>query len=125
MNPQVVAGRRYVLGVIAVLLALHAYSVVAFYSVFGPVGVPQQVVRSLLTIVLAVFLYRGANWARWATGILCAVGTVWGAVMLVRLQPSGILVLGAMACAYAVCVIILMATPAVRAFFNFKRLQSA
>lgn len=66
---QTETGRRLVLAVIGSTLAVSALVFVAFNASQGPQRLPQQIGRFVLTVGLCVFLYRGANWARWVAGL--------------------------------------------------------
>jgi hypothetical protein len=48
-----------------------------------------RAVRFTLTCILVAFLFRGASWARWVTGALCAMGVLAGVVSLIALPAMG------------------------------------
>jgi len=57
-----------VLAVIVATLTLSVLVIVVFNTIQGAQRLPRQIVRFFLTVGLCVFLYRGANWARWVAG---------------------------------------------------------
>lgn len=98
----------------------------------GPGLLPYQTVLSSLIVALCVFLYRGANWARWAASILFSViglmslagGVVTGVVPVVVgavrlgsiiLDGLPLLVTGVVLASSAT---VLIFVPSVRAYFN-------
>jgi hypothetical protein len=119
MEPQTKAGRSLVLAVIVATVTLSVLSIVAFNMVRGSERLPQQIARLVLTLGLCVFHYRGANWARWAAGILFAMGGVASLLGVVALSTSmaGLLLL-VMGSVYGACAAVLLFVPTVRAYFG-------
>lgn len=120
MQPQTKVGRWLVLVVIVATLTLSVLVIVAFNTIQGPQRLPQQIVRFFLTVGLSVFLYRGANWARWVAGILFAlggVGSLVGGVLTLSTSMAGLLLL-VMGFVYVASAVILLFVPAVQAFFD-------
>ena len=56
--------------VIAVILGLTLYIIIAYNLVVGSNRLSLQLWRFFLWTGLCVFLYRGANWARWVASVL-------------------------------------------------------
>lgn len=118
--PQFASGRRLVLAIIVASLTLDVLVIVTFNFVRGAELLPQQIVRFLLTVVLYVFLYRGANWARWAAGILFSLsgfGALQEWFALVSISMAGLLLI-AMGLVYVASTVILLFVPSVRAYFS-------
>ncbi len=119
-------GRGMVLAVIAGTLTVSILVIVAFNIIQGPERLPQQIIRLLLTFGLCVFLYRGANWARWIAGILFAwggVGSLLAGALMLSSNMYGI-VLFAMGLVYVGSAIILLFLPAVRTYFGVGRARA-
>ena len=113
-------GQRIVIAVILAIVGLSLLTIVSFTSFRGTERLPQQIVRFLLTIALCYFLYRGANWARWVTVVLCGLGgpaAVLSGVALLPLGFPGVLLI-AMGLTYIVCAGILLFAPSVRVYFT-------
>lgn len=120
MELRTSTGRRLVLAIIVASLAISVLVIVAFTVARGTALLPQQIVRFLLTVGLCVFLYRGANWARWVAVILFALGGVMslvGASAPSSTSMSGLLLL-LMGLVYAASALILLLVPTVRAHFG-------
>ncbi|MEM7612593.1 MAG: hypothetical protein AAF270_12990 [Pseudomonadota bacterium] len=47
-----------------------------------PAPEAKDLIRTSMNVVLVLFLYRGANWARWVVGILCGLASVTGIYLL-------------------------------------------
>ena len=127
MQPQREVGRRIVLAVIVATLTMSVLIIVTFNAVQGPQRLPQQIVRFFLTVGLCVFLYRGANWARWVAGILFAMaglGSLLGGVaaLTTSMAGLGLLVMGLV---YVASTVVLLLVPTVRAFFGAGRATTA
>ena len=120
METRTERGRRLVLCVIAASLTISVFTIVAFNLRRGTERLPQQVVRLLLTVGLCVLLYRGANWARWAAGILFAVAGLASLLGGFRVLLNGVagLPLIAMGVVYVSSAAILLFVPAVRSHFG-------
>jgi hypothetical protein len=127
MQAQTETGRRLVLAVIVATLTLEVLAIVAFNTVQGPQSLPQQIVRFFLTVGLCVFLYRGANWARWVAGILYALGGLGSlvggvATLTTTMAGLGLLIMGIV---YVASAVILFFVPTVRAFFGAGKATAA
>lgn len=120
MSRQRASGRPFVLAVIFALLGLSLYSIGTFISVFGTVKLPQQIVRFLFSIALCICLYRGANWARWVTALLCLVTGAAFLVSIAVLQVRGsdAFQMIAMGTIYLASAGVLLIVPSVRAYFG-------
>lgn len=120
METKPEAGRRLVLAIIVASLALSVLAILVFNVARGPERLPQQIVRFLLTVGLCVFLYRGANWARWVAGILFTLGGVGsllvGSVALTT-SLAGLLLI-AMGLIYAGSAVVLFFVPPVQRYFG-------
>lgn len=113
-------GRWLVLAIIVASLSLSLLAIAAFNISGGPERLPRQIVRFFLTVGLCVFLYRGANWARWVAGILFALGglgSLIGGVAVLTTSMAGLL-LFVMGLVYLASALILLFVPAVRAYFG-------
>jgi hypothetical protein len=120
MQAHTEAGHRLVLTVIVATLTLSVLVIVASYTIQGPQRLPRQIVRFFLTVGLCVFLYRGANWARWVAGILFAVaglGSLVDGVGALTISVAGLALL-AMGLVYVASAVILLFVPTVQAFFG-------
>jgi hypothetical protein len=119
MASQSATGRRLVLGVIVVTIGLSALVIVATNLALGPARLPVQIVRFLLTVALSIFLYRGANWARWVGVVLFAIGGLSSLLLsLGGLPGTGAWLLLALGVTYLVCAGILLFVPSVRTHFG-------
>jgi hypothetical protein len=120
MVPQREAGRRLVLAVIVASLALEVLTIALFNLQLGPARLPQQIIRFLLTIGLCIFLYRGANWARWLAGVLFALVGPISLVLGLGTLPmtSGSLLLIVIGTVYMACAVILLFVPRVRMYYG-------
>jgi hypothetical protein len=120
MEAKPETGRRLVLAVIVASLTLSVLVIVAFNLGRGPERLPQQIVRLLLTIGLCVFLYRGANWARWVAGLLFALGglgSLLGGLAALSTGMAGLLLI-VMGLVYVGSAVVLFFAPTVRAYFG-------
>lgn len=109
-----------VLAVIVASLTMSLLVIVLFNLGRGPERLPQQIIRFLLTAGLCVFLYRGANWARWVGGVLFALGalgSLLGGLALLSTSIAGVLLL-VMCLVYSASAVILLFVPTVRAYFG-------
>lgn len=75
-------GRRKVLIVIALCVALSLLNILRLHLSVGTSRLPTQAVRFALTLVLVYFLYKGHNWARILWGVLCLL-----AIVVVQFAP--------------------------------------
>lgn len=126
MVDQEEAGRRWVLGVIGVSLAWPVFASAAFNAGLGSRGIAQNAVSLLITAALCVFLYRGANWARWVIGGLAALGGL-GALLMgfwdLAVGQGGLYFVTA-GIVDASIAIVLFLVPAVRLHFGVGRAGS-
>ena len=124
MEEQIKRGRRLLLTIIALMLAISLATIVFYNTVVGPERVTQQIVRFALTALLSFFLYKGHGWARWVTVLLTAIAAVTsfiaGASIFLLGDLSGIffLVMGAV---YAFCAGSLAFSRSIVAFINHQR----
>ncbi len=127
MEPQVERGRRLVLAVMVATLTLSVLVIGTFNIVQGSERLPQQIVRFLLTVGLCVFLYRGANWARWVASVLFVlggVGSLLGGIAVLSTSMTGLLLIG-VGLVYVASAVVLLAVPAVRAYFQVGHADGA
>jgi hypothetical protein len=120
MQVQTGTGRRLILAVIAATLTLDVLAIVTSSAILGPQRLPQQIVRFLLSIGLCVYLYRGANWARWVAGILYALaglGSLVAGLAALTASMAGLLLL-VMGLVYVASAVVLLFVPTVRAYFG-------
>jgi hypothetical protein len=99
--------------------------------------IPQQFIRSGVTIAIAYFVYQGARWARWLTVVLVGLGGLgfitMGAGMLFservraeavvspdQLAVGAVLSLG-VGVLWGISAVALVALPSVRDFFRQTR----
>ena len=125
MESKIATGRRIVLAVIVAILTLSVLSIFAYNVRLGPGHILQQIFRFLFTIGLCVFLYRGANWARWVVGILLSMAgvlAVLGGIALLLKARAGFLLI-VMGMVYLASAVALFFIPAVRAYFNLRKTQ--
>ena len=61
-------GRKLVIVVVVVVLAISVFSTAGFMLTEGATRAPQQLLRLALTVVLCIYLLRRARWARWTCG---------------------------------------------------------
>jgi len=119
MSSEIGGGRRIVLGVIVATLALSAVAIVAFNVLVGSERLHSQLFRFALTVLLSIFLYRRARWARWVAIALFAiagVGALLGGVVLLRSSAAGLLLLATGAIYLASSGLLLFA-PSVGSYF--------
>ena len=122
MDEQVDRGRKIVLAIIVATIAFSAFSIITFISTVGPQRLPFQVVRFFLTILLGVFLYRGAKWVYWVSVILFAFSGVTG-LMGAFLLGFTLMALGsvAMGIVYVLSAWVLVYSNNVRLFLEQQR----
>ena len=119
MNGKADRGRKIVVAVIAAGLSTSALVIFASILASGTDGIAWESVRFALAVLLSLFLYRGASWARWITIVLTgAAGIGWIIVALAQpLGPRpGVFLLG-VAAVYLVCAAALLLNGAVRLHF--------
>ena len=120
MDTQRQEGRGLVITVISATIALSVVAIVVYLITMGPKNLAQQIVRLILTVVLCVFLYRGASWARWVTIILFLLGGILlipSAIAALHIG-AGAYMLFAMGAVYFASAAILLFAPAVRTYFS-------
>ena len=122
MSSRDISGRPLVVGVIATTLSMSVIVILLYNIQLGPQALPQQMVRFLLTVGLCIFLYQGANWARWVAGVLFSLGGLGGLLGGLAAISTGLagLLLAIMGLVYAVCAIILFFAPTVRKYFGIE-----
>ena len=113
------AGERIVLYIVVATLSISAAVIAWTTLATGPEKLPVQLVRFALTVLLCVFLFRGASSARWIAIVLFALGglgaTVGGFAIL-RESAFGLLLL-AMGAAYLMNFALLAFNSSVKAHF--------
>lgn len=116
------AGHSLVL--LTIIAILFTEVVVIGYSTLA--GSMDQIgtdsIRLFVTIALCVFLYAGANWARWVTGILSILSVTRGLLTLIE-HPATIasrLSLLLLILMHATFVLLLLFVPAVKSYFATK-----
>ena len=115
-----VSGRPLVVAVIVASLSVSALVILSYNIRLGPQALPQQIVRFLLTCGLCVFLYQGANWARWVVGVLSGLGGLLSMIAgfaALMTNMAGLLLI-AMGLLYVACMIVLLFVPTVRKYFG-------
>jgi hypothetical protein len=103
-----------------IAVSLTLFSTVTFMIAQGTLRVPQQLTRLMLTVMLCIFLVRGASWARWTSAVLFLLGgllSVGGAAKLLGTPGSAWLMLG-FGAIYLYCAGVLLASRSVSAFFR-------
>lgn len=122
METQLTTGRKIVVGVIIATIALSLISIITSVLVDGQ-PLPAHLVRFLLTILLCLFLYRGANWARWIVVILLLLAgpsaVLAGLTLLPHPGSAALLII--IGLVYTTSAILLMFVPAVRAHFRPRK----
>lgn len=115
------SGRRIVLYIVLATIGISVVVIGLFVAANGLDTLPQRLVRLVLTVVLGVFLYRGAIWARWVSVVLygvASVGSVVGGLQLVSHgHPANGTPLVLMGVIYGASVLALLLVPSVRAHF--------
>jgi hypothetical protein len=89
----------------------------------GGVSIGGETARAVIWVGLLYLVYRGFRLTRWLVLIVAAVSAVASGVMLLRVGQQGftsILGVAIGALAPATGVAILLASPAVRAFFTYQ-----
>ena len=123
------AGRRWVLSVIGVSVGWWLLTTVAFGPGRGARGFAQNIVGLFVTAVLSIYLYRGANWARWVVGGLSAIGAllgwviVLGSVAAVGLSWGGrnYAYFGGLSLVDTFAAVVLLLVPTARGYFGAGR----
>lgn len=114
------AGRKLVIRVVLIAIAISIFSIASFVLAQGTARLPQQLLRLTLTLVLCMFLLRGAPWARWVSAVLFLAGGLLsvGAGLTLLGTPSSAWVMVGMGAIYLYCAGVLMLERSVRAFFD-------
>ncbi len=119
-------GRGLVVAVIVATLTMALLADIVSLLMRGPAQLPQQLVRFALTVVLCVFLYRGAAWARWVSGVLFALGSVVslvGGIAYLSTNTASLLLL-LLGAVYAACAVVLLFIPTVREYFGVENVHA-
>jgi hypothetical protein len=107
-------------------MAVHIFTVVSVVAARGPGQLPRLLGRSILTLGLCVFLYRGAKWARWVTIILLVIaglGSLIGGLMALSTSWASLILL-IMGLVYVASAIILLFNPKARDYFETRTVGS-
>lgn len=123
MGSQPATGRWLVVAVIVLTLTLSvALAIDPSNLAASSARLRQQIVRLLLISVLSVFLYSGANWARWVGGIffaLAGLASILGAIGAWPDREAFVFV--ASGVIYFACAGILLLVESVRRHFGVLR----
>jgi hypothetical protein len=119
-------GRRLVLLVVGIVMAVAIFANVAAYSEYGTERIVPQVGRLALTIILGVLLVFGLGWARWIAVVVFVffgVTTSGGGLHFLRhgehlVRGTTILASGLL---YLASAAILVFSPSVRAWFRSRK----
>jgi hypothetical protein len=116
------SGRRIVLCIALATIGISVVVIGLYVSANGLATLPPRLVRLALTVILGIFLYRGAVWARWVAVALYGLGSVGSIGVAVPLSSAGHPVNGAslalMGMIYGISALALLVVPAVGARFN-------
>ena len=126
MDSDAERGRRLVVLVIVACLTLSVLVIFAYNIIVGSDTLPQQIVRLILTAGLCIFLYRGANWARWVASVLFALGglfSLFAWLIIPSIRLTGLLQL-VMGLVYGAIAIVLLFVPTVRAHFGVRKTEA-
>jgi len=124
MDAQIELGRRLVLGVIVAILSISVVVILSFVLALGTSRLLPQIIRLMITIVICMYLYKGAPWARWVLSALISVGGIMGILS----GLGGLALAGAnsahfymllMGSTYIASVAVLWLAPPVRAYFRY------
>lgn len=122
-----ITGRKLVVRVAVIAVSLTLFTTATFLLAQGTTRVSQQLLRLTLTVLLSIYLVRGALWARWTSAVLFLLGgllSVGGAAKLLGTPGSAWLMLG-FGATYLYCAGVLLASRSVSAFFNAARRSEA
>jgi hypothetical protein len=114
------AGRKLVLRVAVVAVSLSILSIATFMIAEGATRLPQQLLRLTLTVLLCVYLVRGAPWARWTSAVLFLLGgllSLGGGAKLLE-TPGSAWVMISLGAIYLYCAGVLILSRSVSAFFD-------
>lgn len=114
------AGRKLVVRVAVIAVSLSLFNTATFLIAQGTTRASQQLLRLTLTVLLCIYLVRGAPWARWTSAVLFLIGgllSVGGAAKLLGTPGSAWLMLG-FGGIYLYCAGVLLASRSVSAFFK-------
>ena len=117
----VARGRAIVITIIALVISL-SFAIIALYFVaLGTEKMPHQLIRLVLTLVLAWFVYRGRPWARWVMALLLICASVMGLILIVMNPEQQILLtIGILSAIYGAAGIALIASRSVTAFMDMR-----
>ena len=122
-------GRFVVLCVIGFVVMFSLLTILLFNLLSGSQKLPAQVVRFLLTIGLAVCLYRGQSWARYLMVFLFGLAAIMSLFappsVMASAHPVMIAYLVVMIGGYAASAISLVALPSVGKFMMHQRNRPA
>ena len=91
MPRSVARGRVLVLVALGAIVGVSLIVIGVFVHHHGTGRLPAQLIRFALTVVLAVFVYRGRPWARWVAVVL--IGGA-GLILLTHSKSTPVLVMG-------------------------------
>lgn len=98
---------------------------IVWFSVYSWFPNPEfkDLIRTLIGVLLCIFLYLGFNWSRWVLGVLSALGLVAGLLSIVRFtsNPSMLISLGLMSLFYAYAAYTLLNPKSLKAHFSRER----
>lgn len=117
-------GRTIVLCIIAFTISVSLFVVLMSALRVGFDKLPTQIVRILLTLLIARALYNGRRWARYLFALLYGLG---GAAALFSIPalietapPYAIAIMIAMGVGYGVSALTLIASPSVGRFLDYQ-----
>ena len=95
-------------------------SIVLYNIRLGQQRFTTQMIRFALNAILCIYLYLGANWARWVGSVLYVIGGISGLVAGASLLTTGIAVVPIllMGVIYIASACILLFVPAVKMYFG-------
>ena len=105
-------------------------SVMAMHLYRGTFQIPQHPIRSLLALILVLFLVKGSKIARIIVMVLCSITVLMATYTIIQAFLSGseqramnvLLVTGAMGGIYLMIWLSLFLDPDVRAFYGLKEM---
>ncbi len=123
--PSQQQGKKLVVRVVLIALTLSLFTIATFMLAQGSMRASQQLTRLALTVMLCVFLLRGAAWARWTSAALFFVGGLLslGAAFTLLSTPSNAWVMVGIGAIYLYCAGVLITSRSVSAFFSGARVE--
>jgi hypothetical protein len=114
------AGKKLVVRVAVIAVSLSIVTIVTFSIDQGATRLPQQLVRLTLTVLLCIYLVRGARWARWTSAVLFLLGGLLslGAAAQLLGTPADAWIMVGFGAIYLYCAGVLLASRSVSAFFS-------